>query len=227
MMNSSPAAEPALEVVRDPERTAVLMDPQRRQLLEALRDRPDSASGLARRLGDSRQRLNYHLRALEEAGFVELSEERRRGNCVERVLRVVARRFVLHPATLGELAAEPEEAGDRFSATYLVALAARTIRELADLREKAAEQEKRLATAAIDTEVQLAGPAELEAFVEDLSRAVAEVVARHHDERAPSRAFRVTLGTYPSAGHPEEDRQEAHPDRSDDRDTSTRLEEDG
>lgn len=160
---------------------------------------------------------------------MELSEERRRGNCVERVLRVVTGRFVLHPAALGDLAAEPEEAGDRFSAAYLVALAARSIRELADLREKAAKQEKRLATAAMDAEVKLAGPAELDAFVEDLSRAVAEVVARHHDEGTSSRPFRVILGTYPSTEHPEEDNhdQGGHPGRSEDRNLSTRLEGDG
>src|SRR5690606_24914395 len=88
-------------VVREPERAAALLDPERRRLVEALAEMPDSASGLARRLGDTRQRLNHHLRALEGAGLVELQEERRRGNCTERVLRAVARRFVVDPAALG------------------------------------------------------------------------------------------------------------------------------
>ncbi len=117
---------------------------------------------------------------------------------MERVLQVVARRFVLDPAALGELAADPGEAGDRFSAATLVALAARTIRELADLRERAEAEEKRLATASLSTRVGIARPADFEAFVEDLTRAVAVVVARHHDEDAGSRPFRVLAGAYPA-----------------------------
>jgi DNA-binding transcriptional ArsR family regulator len=188
----------SFEVVRDPQRVAAILDPEGRRLIEALRDAPDSASGLARRLGESRQRLNYHLRALENAELVELKEERRRGNCVERVLRVVAKRFVIDPAVLGNLAADPDELADRFSATYLIALAARTIRELAGLKEKASRERKRLATAAIEAEVRLARPADFEGFVQDLTRAVASVVAKHHDERAGGRPFRVIAGTYPA-----------------------------
>ncbi|MGH7544226.1 MAG: ArsR/SmtB family transcription factor, partial [Gemmatimonadota bacterium] len=123
-MTTAPAHE--LAVVRDPYRASVLLDSGRQRLLVALEEGADSASGLARRLGDSRQRINYHLRELESAGFVELAEERRRGNCIERVLRVTARHYVIDPAALGSLAvADPGRLQDRFSATYLIALAAR------------------------------------------------------------------------------------------------------
>lgn len=187
-----------LEVLSRPERAASALDPDRRRLLEALCERPDSASGLARRLGDSRQRLNYHLRGLEKAGLVELAEERRRGNCVERVMRAVARRFVVDPGVLGELAGEPGEIGDRFSAAYLIALAARTVREVGRLIERARRERKRLATAGIETEVVLARPVDFHAFAEDLSGAIARVVAKHHDERASGRAFRIVAGVYPA-----------------------------
>ena len=197
-MFASTAATESLEVLRTPERAAAILDPERRRLVEALAEAPDSASGLARRLGESRQRLNYHLRVLEDAGLVELQAERRRGNCTERVLRVVARRFVIDPAALGDLAADPGEMGDRFSATYLIAVGARTIRELARLREEAAARHKRLATAAIETQVRLARPADFDAFVQDLTRAVARVVAEHHDESAGGHPFRVIAGSYPA-----------------------------
>jgi DNA-binding transcriptional ArsR family regulator len=54
----------------------VLLQPEHRRLVEALASGPESASSLAQRLGEKRQRLNYHLRLLEEAGHVELVEER-------------------------------------------------------------------------------------------------------------------------------------------------------
>lgn len=197
-MNASQTPAAALQVLREPERAAALLDPEGRRLVEALQESPDSAAGLARRLGESRQRLNYHLHALEDAGLIELQEERRRGNCVERVLRVVARRFVLDPAALGGLAVDPAELADRFSASYLIALAARAIRELAALKDRAARGRKRLAIGAIETQVRLARPADFPAFLDDLSEAVAEVVAKHHDTRAAGRPFRVVVGAYPA-----------------------------
>lgn len=189
-----------IAVLSDLERANVLLDPDRRRLVDALREAPDSASGLARRLGGTRQRLNHHLRALEAAGFVELHEERRKGNCVERVLRVVARRFVVDPASLDDSAADPAQAGDRFSASYVIALAARAIRELAALRERSGEEEKRLATASLDTVVELRSPAAMAAFADDLAAAVAEVVARHHSPGEGSRPFRLVAGVYPAPG---------------------------
>src|SRR5918994_3262641 len=107
---------PSLRIVRQPEQVQVLLHPERRRLVEALAAGPNSASGLARRLGESRQRLNYHLRLLEEAGQVELAEERWKGSRPERVMRLVARQYVLDPAAIGSLAEDPNEAGDRFSA---------------------------------------------------------------------------------------------------------------
>jgi DNA-binding transcriptional ArsR family regulator len=196
-MVASPSRD--LFIIRDPEVALALLDPERRRLTEALAVAPDSAAGLARRLGEKRQRLNYHLRVLEEAGLVEAVDARPRGARSERVLRPTARRFVLDPAAVGNLAgAEPGLVGDRFAATYLVALAARAVRELADLLERAAARRARVATVSLNTRLRLASPARLQSFVDELTEAVAEVVARHHRERGPGRWFRVIAGAYPA-----------------------------
>lgn len=187
-----------VRILSDLDGALALRDPDRRRLVEALREQPDSASGLARRLGDSRQRLNHHLRTLEAAGVVELQEERRKGNCVERVLRVVAHRFLLDPSMVEGLPDDPKEVGDRFGATYLIALAARAIRELADLRVKAELQRRRLATVSLDGRVELATPEAMQAFLDDLTDAVREVVERHHAPGSHSRPFRVLAGAWPA-----------------------------
>ena len=187
-----------LELVVDPERAALALAPIRRRALAALADSPDSATGLAVRLGTTRQRLNYHLRELEKAGFLELVEERKKGNCVERVLRAKARHWLIDPGALAGLADEPLPPADRFSAMYLVALAARAIREVAGLARKAADGRKRLATLAIDADVRLARPADFPAFADELARAVGEVIARHHDDSPPGgRCFRIMAGAWP------------------------------
>ena len=69
--------------VRDPIQVSSLIDPVRAQILQLLIE-PNSASGVARKLGIPRQRANYHVRELEKVGLVELHEQRRRGNCTER-----------------------------------------------------------------------------------------------------------------------------------------------
>jgi DNA-binding transcriptional ArsR family regulator len=196
------AAVPSLHIVRHPDHAQVLLHPERRRLIEALASGPDSASGLARRLGESRQRLNYHLRLLEGAGQVELAEERWKGSKPERVMRLVARQYVLDPAALGSIAGDPDEVGDRFSATYLVALASRALRELAELLDRAKGKRARLATASVNTTVRVGSPAAFNKFQSDLARAVAHVVAKHHDGRGEGRWFRVIAGAYPGPRPP-------------------------
>ena len=57
--------------------------------------------------GLPRQRLNYHLKALEQCGLLECVEERRKGNCTERILRATAHSFVISPDALGALGPTP------------------------------------------------------------------------------------------------------------------------
>jgi len=198
-MSSVATAEPlALSVVSDPARATTILDPLRRRVLETLAESPDSATGLAVRLGETRQRVNYHVRALEKAGFLELVEERRKGNCTERVVRPVARRWVIDVDALGKVGADPDAVRDRFSAAYLIALAARAIRDVGALERGAAEEGKRLATVSLQTEVTLASPSHYSAFVDDLAAAVSDVVRRHHDDSAPDgRRFRLFAAGYP------------------------------
>ena len=57
----------AVHVIDDVARAATVLHPLRLRILAEL-GRPDSAAGLARRLGLPRQQLNYHLRQLEHQG---------------------------------------------------------------------------------------------------------------------------------------------------------------
>src|SRR2546421_697148 len=82
-----------IAVIEDPAAAEASLDPIRAKLLAALVE-PGSATMLAARVGLPRQKVNYHLRALEQHGLVELVEERRKGNVTERVLQSVAAAFV-------------------------------------------------------------------------------------------------------------------------------------
>ena len=113
-----------IAVIEDPAAAAIALDPMRSRLLSELVE-PSSAGALALRLGIPRQKLNYHLRALEAHGLLELAEERKRGGITERVLRATAVSYVVSPAALGESAADPDLTADHLSARYMVALAGR------------------------------------------------------------------------------------------------------
>jgi DNA-binding transcriptional ArsR family regulator len=191
-------AHPAhLDVIRSPASAAALLDPTRQRLLAQLKE-PDSATGLARRLKLPRQRINYHLKVLEGAGLVELVEERRKGNCLERVVRATARAFIISPEALGDLGPSAEMAADRLSSAYLIATAGRTIRELAILEDKAKREGKRVATLTLEADVRFASAEARARFAEELADAVARIAARFHDERAPGgRRFRLLAAVHP------------------------------
>src|SRR3954454_24419640 len=125
---------------------------------------PESATTLSPRLGLSRQTLNYHLRELEREGFVELVEQRQRRGCVERLLKVTSRAFVVNPALLGALSDDPDQARDRFSSAYLLATAAGMMRDVALLGRRANAVGQRLATFTMDCEAGFDSPAEFRAF---------------------------------------------------------------
>jgi DNA-binding transcriptional ArsR family regulator len=176
-----------VEVIEDPAAASSALDPIRSRLLAELVE-PGSAATLAARVGLPRQKVNYHLRALEAHGLVELAEERKRGGITERVLRATAASYVVSPAALGESAVDPDQAADHFSAGYLIALAGRVVREVAGLARRADAEGKRLPTLTIDTEVRFRSAADRAAFADDLTAAVVELAARyHHDDGRPHR----------------------------------------
>jgi DNA-binding transcriptional ArsR family regulator len=168
-------------VIDDPTAAEVSLDPVRARLLSELPE-PGSASSLAARVGLPRQRVNYHLRALERHGLVE---ERRKGNCIERVLQATAASYVISPTALSEVAPDPARSPDQLSARWLLALAARLVREVGDLIGGATAARQRLATFAIDSEIRFASAADRAAFAEELSGAVTALVGRYHHETAP------------------------------------------
>jgi DNA-binding transcriptional ArsR family regulator len=186
-----------LSVIDDPAAAGVSLDPVRARLLAELVE-PGSASSLAGKVGLARQKVNYHLRTLEQYGLIELVAERRKGNMTERVMQAVAASYVISPAALGAVAPDPRRAPDRLSARWLIAVAARTVREVGDLLAGATKAGKRLATFAIDGEVRFASATDRAAFADELAQAVTALVGKYHDESAPrGRPHRVVVAIHP------------------------------
>lgn len=183
-------------MIDDPGVALAVLDPVRARVLAALVE-PGSATTVASVIGESRQKVNYHLRALQDHGLVHLVEERPRRGLTERVMVASARSYVMSSAVLGDSAADPGQT-DGLSAQFLLALAARIISEVGELARRARSAEQTLATLAIDTEIRFASATERAAFTEDLSTAITSLVGRYHDEAAPGgRRHRLVVAAHP------------------------------
>jgi len=187
----------AVHILQSLSSAAAVLDATRLQILAGLRE-PGSAAGVARALGLPRQRVGYHVRALEKEGLLEYVGERRTRGTAERLLQASARAYVVSPEALGTLGATRAEVQDRFSSAYQVTAAARTVRDLAILQAGAAKAEKRLPTLTLETEVHFASAEEESAFARELTEALLQLAARYHrPQAARGRSFRFLL-----AGHP-------------------------
>ncbi|NUT95256.1 MAG: helix-turn-helix transcriptional regulator [Saccharothrix sp.] len=187
-----------MAVIEDPATAEVTLDPVRLRLLAELVE-PGSATTLAAKVGLPRQKVNYHLRTLEQHGLVELAEERRKGNMTERVMRATAASYVISPVALAAVQPDPERSPDRMSARWLLAVAARLVKDVGNLLTGAAKAGKKVATFAIDGEVRFASAQDRSAFAEELATAVAGLVAKYHDETAEGgRPHRVVVAVHPS-----------------------------
>jgi DNA-binding transcriptional ArsR family regulator len=178
------------------------LDPIRSRLLAELAV-PSSATALGARIGLPRQKVNYHLRNLEEHGLIELAEERKKGNVTERIMRATAISYVITPAALPTVRPDPARSPDRLSASWLLSLAGRLLQDVGELITASARASKPLATFALDGEIRFASAADRAAFAEDLSNAALALVSRYHSESAAQgRDYRLVIAIHPSTTAP-------------------------
>jgi DNA-binding transcriptional ArsR family regulator len=173
--------------------------PIRRRILSALTE-PASAAGLAEQLELPRQKIGYHLHALEAAGLVRLAGERRKRGFTERLF-IAALNPVLDPALLqGPPDPDAVEAQDRHAADHLIATASTLVRDVARMRQAAAAEGSRLLTLTVEADVTFATPADFDTFTEDVSAAVAAIARRY---AAPvGRRYRLTAAAHPAVAKP-------------------------
>jgi DNA-binding transcriptional ArsR family regulator len=170
-----------IAVIEDPAAAEASLDPVRTRILHEL-SQPGSATQIALKVGLPRQKVNYHLKALERHGLVELVEERRKGNVTERVLQATAASYLISPQALSSVSPDPHRFSDRFSAFWLLALAGRMVQEMGKLIAGAAASRQKLATFAIDGEITFRTAADRAAFAEELGVAVTQLVDKYHDD---------------------------------------------
>lgn len=177
-----------------------LASPFRRQLLQELKGEPDSAANIARRHDMSRQRVGYHMRELVKAGFLEIVEERQQRGLKEQLYRV---RSFAYVHTNRPTAASKVQ--DRFSWVSLFNLLARGLWELVRVRKLADQQDKRVATLAMEVDIRFTSPEQRKAFTQALISAVEDLTDKYATADKNGRDFKLILGAYPSVKGEEDD----------------------
>ena len=186
-----------VEVIAEPAAALAALDPVRTQLLAELRE-PASAAILATRIGLSRQKVNYHLNKLQAHGLVKDAETRRWGGLTERLLVATAAAYVVSPEAMGAAGSDPARLRDRLSTAYVIALAARVVREVGGMARNALREGARVPVLGLDSEVRFATPADRAAFGEELTAAVTHLIAKYHDDKAPDgRWQRLLVAVHP------------------------------
>jgi DNA-binding transcriptional ArsR family regulator len=185
---------PRVLSIRDAEGLQALCHPTRVEMLEALRE-PASAASVARQIGQPRQRINYHLKALEEARLVEVVETRRNGNFIETLYRAVARSFVIAPEVAWKDGRRLEAMRAQHSLETLVALGERLQRDAAELLDRAAFDGEEIASAAVSAETHFASPEDRAAFVREFLESTKALLDKYGAREGA--AYRIVLTAHP------------------------------
>jgi predicted ArsR family transcriptional regulator len=184
----------ATALIEDAEKARQAMTPLRLKMLTLLRE-PGSAATLAAALELPRQKVGYHLHALEKAGLVVPAGQRQRRGFTERLFVAKAGSFVVDPAILG--VPPNAEKQDRFAAEHLVARSAETVREVTRMQAAAAAEGARLLTFTIEADIGFAAPQDVEAFTERLTAMVAGL-AEEFAPKTDGRRYRLLIGGHPA-----------------------------
>ena len=113
---------------------------------------------------------------------------------------------VIDDPAAAEVSPDPGRATDQLSARWLLALAARLVREVGELITRARAAGKPVATFAIDTEIRFASAADRAEFARQLSETIKELAARYHQQNAPGgRAHRLVVALHPSITRQEQE----------------------
>ncbi len=185
-----------MALLDDADRVRTALSPIRRRLLSELQS-PGSAASLAVALDMPRQKVGYHLKALEEAGLVNLVEERQRRGFTERLFTASADAYVIDPDLLAGPAPEALTQ-DRYAADHLIRAAAETVREVGRMRQTADAEGRRLLTFTLDAEIAFAAPGDIERFAARLTEAVAALAAEFNSPGG--RPYRLIAATHPAKG---------------------------
>jgi DNA-binding transcriptional ArsR family regulator len=161
-------------LIEEPHQAEALLNPLRLELLKRA-DEPRSCGELAAALGETPQKVYYHVKVLERAGAIEKVEERRVRAIAEGYYRATARSFWFSPKLVGRIGG-PRRARDQMSLGFLLSLAEELQTEVGRLAQSETGETPSLGFSA---QVRLAKPADRAAFLGDVQDAIQSIAKKY------------------------------------------------
>ena len=160
--------------------------------------RPRTCNDLAETFGGSPQRIYYHIKVLERAGFVEKVAERRVRGLRQGIYRASAYSYWLSPELAGQFHKPPR---DDMGLSYLLELAEQLHIEVGALAETSGDTPN----LAVNAQIELAGARDRSAFLEELQDTLTRLAEKYGARSGqPTELYRLMVATYPIASTEEE-----------------------
>lgn len=183
-----------VHVVEDIEALQVLGHPLRVRILEALRE-PGSAATVAREVGETRQKVNYHLKELERVGLVAPVGERRSGNFIETLYEAVGRSLLISPRVAWSDPRRVDVLRQQHSLERLVMVGGQLERDAISLLDRAAFDGEQIASAAVEADVHFADERDRAVFLDEYLEKVRELCDRYGSREGLP--YRIVLAAHP------------------------------
>jgi DNA-binding transcriptional ArsR family regulator len=183
-----------------------LFHPLRIEVLKRLSE-PHSCPEVARELGETTQKVYYHVKILESSGLVDKVEERRVRGIMEGLYRARARSYWLSPHLVGRIGGT-ERARDRMSLGFLLTLAEEIQIDVARLGEKRGET---IPSLGLSLRIALENRQERAAFLSELTELVQTLARKYgvENEERSGETFQLSLVCYPKSDAKKEERTES------------------
>lgn len=188
------------------EQAMALLKPMRIELLKQLGE-PRTCPELADVFGESVQKVYYHVKALEEAGLVEKTDERRVRGTVEGHYQAKARSYWLAPELVGKIGGT-QTSRDQSSLRVILEMTEDVQREVGHLGHRT-EAGQHVPSLALSAHIHLPNAARRAEFLAEVQQ-IFQKLARDYGTpdgdlhvTTDEQGFRLVLVCYPKNESPE------------------------
>ena len=184
--------------IDDVERAGALLKPLRVELLRRMVE-PRTCPELGEELGETPQKIYYHVKVLEKAGLVEKVAERRVRGINEGYYQASARSYWMSPQLVGQVGGAGT-ARDQLSLGYILGIAEQLQTDIGQLSRRVGEDTPSLGLSA---EIYLEDGERRAAFLDEVRDAVQGIAEKYGQvtgiEHDPE-TYRLMIACYPSPG---------------------------
>lgn len=175
--------------IQEIEQASALMQPLRIQLLRLMSE-PRTCTDLGKQVGQSPQRVYYHVKKLEDSGLVDKTEEQRVRGIMEGYYQAKARSYWLSPRLVGRLGGK-RSAQEQASLGYLLSLAEEVQNDIGLLGQLDFGE---IPSLGVSAQIELKDEEERAAFMADVKTMFQELARKYGHQSEETQQLKEDIG---------------------------------